>query len=71
MKKFGLHLLLTAAICVVLANCKHEPPPEPELPCQYDSSIERNEEVVLLQNRIMVGVRGTNYWRSGYADRLL
>jgi hypothetical protein len=40
MKKFGLHLLLTAAICVVLANCKHEPPPEPELPCQYDSSIE-------------------------------
>lgn len=40
MKKFALHLLLTIGICFVLANCRHEPPPEPTPLCQYDSSIE-------------------------------
>ncbi len=42
MKKFGLHLLLTTFICLVLANCRHniEEEPTPVIPCQYDSSID-------------------------------
>ncbi len=42
MKKFGLHLLLTTFICLVLANCRHniEEEPTPVIPCQFDSSID-------------------------------
>jgi hypothetical protein len=40
MIKYLVHLLFFITLCVVLATCKHEPPPEPPKVCQYDSSIE-------------------------------
>ncbi len=40
MIKYLVHLLVFITLCVVLATCKHEPPPEPPKVCQYDSSIE-------------------------------
>ncbi len=40
MIKYLLHLLFFITLCVVLATCKHEPPPDPPAVCQYDSSVE-------------------------------
>jgi hypothetical protein len=40
MIKYLVHLLFFITLCVVLATCKHEPPPEPPKVCQYDTSIE-------------------------------
>jgi len=39
MKKFLLHISFLALLCMVLANCRHDPDPEPEF-CEYDSSVE-------------------------------
>jgi len=39
MKKFLLHISFLTLLCMVLANCRHDPDPEPES-CEYDSSVE-------------------------------